>query len=192
MDDKVHIHRGTTEVLVLLSGGIDSTACVCFYKAMGFHVHGLFLDLAQPSAPFEYQAALRISERLGIHTKKIAFTGMPKLTGKIRGRNAALLILALMYFPFQTGIIAIGIHAGTQYEDCSIMFAESMQNVFDLYCNGCVKIGVPFLTWSKADVWRYAKGVGIPLELTYSCEAGTIEPCGRCPSCKDIEALNVC
>lgn len=159
---------------------------------MGFHVNGLFIDFAQPSAPLEYQAALKISDRLAIQLKNIVLQGLPEQKGKIRGRNAALLLLALMHFPFKNGIIATGIHAGTRYEDCSGIFAESMQGIFDLYCDGCVKIGTPFLAWSKIDIWNYAKRVRMPLELTYSCEVGTTEPCGYCPSCKEIEALNAC
>ena len=179
-----------TDVLVLLSGGVDSSACASFYKNLGFRVEGLFIDFAQLPAQLEYRAALRVSEQLGIALKRISLTGMPGLTGKIRGRNAVMLTLALMFFPAKSGIIATGIHSGTPYEDCSEIFAESMQTVFDLYCNGCIKLGTPFLTWTKADIWNYAKGAGVPLHLTYSCEAGTVEPCGSCPSCKDIEALN--
>lgn len=179
-----------TDVLVLLSGGIDSSACAYFYKIMGFHVQALFIDFAQPSAQLEHRAVLRISKQLGIPIKRISLTGMPELIGKIRGRNAAMLAMALMFFPVKSGIIAMGIHAGTPYEDCSEIFAESMQTIFDLYCSGSIKIGTPFLTWSKADIWNYAKEAGVPLHLTHSCEAGTVEPCGRCPSCKDVEALN--
>lgn len=192
MADRAHLNSDPTDVLVLLSGGIDSSACVHFYKMMGFNVHALFVDFAQPAALCEYQAALKISDRLGVQLAKIELSGMPALRGKIRGRNAALLVLALMYFPFQRGIIATGIHAGTPYEDCSEIFTEMMQNLFDLYCSGLVKIGTPFLTWSKLEIWRYARKSGIPLDLTYSCEVGTIKPCGLCPSCKDIEALNDC
>jgi 7-cyano-7-deazaguanine synthase len=178
-------------VLVLLSGGIDSSACVHFYKSMGFHVDGIFIDFGQKAAFRESEAAKNISRASGIRLLQLHVSGLPELSGKIRGRNAALIALGLMAFPGESGIIGIGIHSGTRYEDCSPVFVESIQNIVDLYSNGCIRIGAPFLSWNKTAIWDYAQKKGMPMSLTYSCEMGTPAPCGHCPSCKDIEALNV-
>ena len=36
------------ETFVLLSSGIDSAACVAFYRQLGHSVSGLFVDYCQP------------------------------------------------------------------------------------------------------------------------------------------------
>jgi 7-cyano-7-deazaguanine synthase len=66
-----------------------------------------------------------------------------------------------------------------------------MQSSFDLYTDGCIRIGVPFIKWNKRMIWDYCKTKKIPLEITYSCELGQDQPCGQCLSCKDLEALHV-
>jgi len=178
--------------LVLTSGGIDSSACVDYYINGGFSVAGLFIDYGQISAPKEESAAMNISKYYNIPLQKIKLTGFRKWSdGYIPGRNAFLLHGALMAFKHDTGIISIGIHTGTNYNDCSESFIETMQSSFDLYTDGCIRIGVPFIKWNKRMIWDYCKTKKIPLEITYSCELGQDQPCGQCLSCKDLEALRV-
>ena len=64
--------------------------------------------------------------------------------------------------------------------------------IIDVYTDGEVKIDAPFLTWEKPAIYTYCIDKGIPIKLTYSCEAGTSPPCGKCTSCRDREALDVC
>ena len=103
----------------------------------------------------------------------------------IPGRNAFLLSAALLERPESATAIALGIHSGTDYADCSPEFVKSMQAVYDLYCDGQVVIACPFIDWTKAEVLSYAESMGVPLALTYSCENGSNPPCGRCRSCQD-------
>ena len=53
-------------VIVLLSGGIDSMACVEFYLKQGYSVEGLFFDYGQPALKAESVAANRIATHYGI------------------------------------------------------------------------------------------------------------------------------
>jgi len=178
-------------VLVLLSGGIDSTATVHFYKTQGNSVSGLFIDFGQISGKREEAASEFIADFFKIKLHKVKCSGInSKKSGYISGRNAFLLHTALMNFPFKKGIIAIGIHSGTNYIDCSNSFAIMMQQSFDLYTDGQVNIGTPFINWKKNEIYYYSQKNGIPLHLTYSCELGKKQPCGECISCKDLEALN--
>lgn len=177
--------------LVLLSGGVDSACCAHFYLSAGYAVSGLFVDLGQASRIHEAKAAAAIAQALGIPLAAITIAGLTPSRGKIQGRNAALLVLGLMHFRQPCGVIATGIHAGTAYEDCSPQFVSEMQRIADLYTDGQVRVGAPFLQWTKQAVMQYARAVALPLHLTRSCESGTEVPCGLCLSCKDIEALNV-
>lgn len=175
---------------VLLSGGIDSSACVAFYLEQGFSVAGIFFDYGQIAMPREVRAAEAIAKHYCIPLTKLTWMGtQEKTSGLIRGRNALLLVGALMELPEDHGILSIGIHAGTSYQDCKGPFARKMQSLFDTYTRGRLQLGTPFLKWTKRDIWRYSRSKGVPLDLTYSCERGENQPCGLCLSCQDLEFL---
>ncbi len=176
--------------VVLLSGGIDSTSCLHFYWSRGFQVEGLFIDYGQPAAIKEAEAAHRVSEFLSLPLRQMRFSGTEIQTlNEIPGRNALFLFAALMSFSASNGIIALGIHAGTSYFDCSQDFTQLAQRLVDGYVNGKIQLGVPFLKWSKLDVWHYLQQIELPTGLTYSCELGLEQPCGKCHSCRDLEVL---
>lgn len=178
------------KVRVLLSGGIDSSACVAFYLEQGFSVNGIFVDYGQIAAPREIEAARAIARHYNIPFSRLTWSGLhKKKAGFIRGRNAFLLVAALMELPEDAGILALGIHLGTEYLDCTPPFVRNMQSIFDTYTGGMIQIGAPFLEWTKSDIWMYCKSQGVPLEITYSCERGTDQPCGICLSCRDLEVL---
>jgi 7-cyano-7-deazaguanine synthase len=44
------------KAFILLSGGIDSMACVNFYKALNYEVECIFCDYGQPASISEKQA----------------------------------------------------------------------------------------------------------------------------------------
>ena len=50
----------TKKVLVLHSGGIDSTGCISYYLKNGFEVKTLFVNYGQKSAPNELQSVLKV------------------------------------------------------------------------------------------------------------------------------------
>jgi len=177
-------------VLVLFSGGLDSTTCIAHYLNQKLSVKALFIDYGQLAATQEYIAASIISKYYGISLNTIKCSGFNKFGGGvILGRNAFLLFTALMKSEFKNGIIAIGIHSGTAYVDCSASFVKYSQSLFDLYTDGKYIIGTPFVDWNKHDIFKYANHLKIPLEMTYSCELGNKQPCGHCLSCKDLEVL---
>lgn len=186
-------YQQTTEqstALVLLSGGADSSACLTFLKEQGAHLHSLFIDYGQPSAKEERSAAFAISDYYEVPLTAIEVTGFKRWdAGYVNGRNAFLLHTALMAADFSRGLIGIGIHAGTSYADCTEYFIRQMQASFDVYMDGRVQVYAPFLGWTKKEVWEYSRGVGMPLELTYSCETGGVPSCRRCRSCIDRESL---
>lgn len=179
------------EAAVLLSGGIDSTACLVFYGELGFSLRGIFIDYGQLASAREARAAKSIAEYYDVHLSKLSWSGIsPKSDGPIQGRNAFLLLGALLELTDYTGILALGIHAGTTYLDCAPGFVEDMQGLFDLYTQGRVQLGTPFLKWPKTAIWDFCRTRKVPLDLTYSCECGIDQPCGRCRSCLDLEVLH--
>lgn len=155
-------------VCVLLSGGIDSLSCVGYYISRGYDVHALFIDYGQPNADEEEAAATAISKHYGIELRQVRVTGPEVSAGYIPARNAVLLALALMSASVDTGLLAIGIHAGTPYIDCSPLFVRSMQRIIDLYTDGCLRIDAPFMSWTKSEICDYAQNQGIPIHLAFS------------------------
>ncbi len=151
---------------------------------------GIFVDYGQIAMPREVRAAEAVAKHYRIPLTKLKWMGVQqKTSGLILGRNAFLLMGALIELPEDQGILSIGIHAGTRYQDCKGLFVRKMQSLFDTYTKGKVQIGAPFLKWTKGDIWQYSKSRGVPLDLTYSCERGENQPCGICLSCQDLERL---
>jgi 7-cyano-7-deazaguanine synthase len=179
------------EAWVLLSGGIDSATCVAFYLEHGFFVQSIFIDYGQIAAEREARAARILAQHYQVPHYQLTWSGMQrKSAGLVCGRNAFLLFAAMMEVPENATILAIGIHSGTSYPDCTPRFVNKMQALFDMYSDGTMQIGTPFLKWTKQDIWKFATSHGVPLNLTYSCERGLDQPCGKCLSCRDLEALD--
>ena len=156
------------KVLVLLSGGIDSTACVEYYISKNYHVSAIFIDYGQIDSEKELAAAKAISAHYSIPLKEITIKDTDVSKGYIPGRNAMLLCIGLLTFNYKTGIVALGIHSGTSYSDCSPHFKNLMQQIYELYEDGRIRIDAPFLQWQKSEIWDYAKMKKVPLHLTHS------------------------
>lgn len=176
-----------TRTLVLVSGGLDSTAATALLMRRS-PPELLFIDFGQLSRIREWEAAQRIAERYALQIERLdlgcPFGGRDDLPG----RNGWLVMSALLAkWPF-VGTIVLGIHAGSRYPDCSPTFISGMQSALDLYTRGTVRVLAPFLEWTKGEIVAFAEASGVPVHLTYSCELGRDQPCGQCLSCGDVEA----
>jgi len=177
--------------IVLFSGGIDSGACAHYLAREKHEVHPLFVDYGQRAATPEAAAANKLSCALGLklHSLNIS-TGRSFGAGEIRGRNAFLVFSAILSPLYnEPCTIALGIHSGTPYYDCTVAFLDSVDRLVTEQSDGRARVIAPFLTWSKRNIFEYFKESELPLELTYSCEAGETPPCGECLSCRDRRAL---
>jgi 7-cyano-7-deazaguanine synthase len=182
---------GSVTTCVLLSGGLDSAACLHYYLALERPVRALFVDYDQAAVHAERGSARAVARFYGAALGEITVSG-PKTfsAGEIVGRNAFLVMTAAMHHPTRSGVIALGIHAGTGYYDCSPDFLSLVNRILDGYSDGRVRCDAPFIGWDKLAIWRYCQKCAVPVELTYSCEAGQTPPCGRCLSCLDRRQLH--
>lgn len=178
--------------LVLVSGGVDSTACIHHYLSNGYDVKGFFVNFGQPSCAQEFESVKKITSYYDV---EFSFSEcnfpLDFNCGEIVGRNGFLVLTALVSNPDISGLLSLGIHSGLPYYDCTPAFVNDMNRVVEAYTNGRCKLDTPFLNWSKYQIYDYCKREDVPLSLTYSCESGGIEPCGRCLSCLDRGCLNV-
>jgi 7-cyano-7-deazaguanine synthase len=175
---------------VLMSGGIDSAACAHFLAQQGCAVNAVFINHGQAAAAAEERAVTQIAAHLDVPLLQYSVSGSaPFATGELVGRNAFLVFAALFLTRARPGLLAMGLHAGTPYYDCSEAFAKDIGKLVAAHTDGKVSFVVPFLTWNKTEVHEYFVTTGIDISLTYSCEAGTEPPCGQCASCNDRKAL---
>ena len=186
------MNRTKTHCLLLLSGGIDSAACLNYYWSLNIDVKPIFVNYGQAAAKEEIRSAKAISNFFGFNLED--YSCDIKATfyqGEIKGRNAFLILIALLTHPEYAGIISLGIHSGTTYYDCSPSFVKDMNKLLGQYTSGQVKLDTPWLNWNKKMIIDYCRSSKIPVNLTYSCENGTVPPCGKCNSCLDRIALHV-
>ncbi len=178
-----------TENLVLLSGGIDSATLLADGAARGDTLRALFVDYGQAPASRERTCSEAIADNFGIQWSALAITGLEIPDGEISGRNALLAHLALTELGSGRGAcIYLGIHAGTPYRDCTPEFVEETQRSLDFQSGGAARLVAPFVNWPKQMLIDHALELGVPLELTHSCER-SLDPCEECPSCIDRRGI---
>jgi 7-cyano-7-deazaguanine synthase len=144
----------------------------------------LFVDYGQAAATAEDRASAAIANHYHVDRRVLRVAGISFGSGEIRGRNSFLVSAALLTFPSESGSIVLGIHAGAGYRDCDPDFLAVTQQSLDFHTGGTVALVAPFIEAGKANLFAIAEDLGVPVELTFSCEAGP-EPCGECLSCRD-------
>ena len=172
-------------VKLLLGGGIDSAALIPFYQNRGVALRAVHFNYGQPSAVAERRAARAICRhyKVPLVTHKLGIS-LACESGEYRGRNALLLMAAAGSEPSPSSV-AIGIHAGAPYYDCSEAFLREINRLFDGYFGGTLPVEAPFVGFDKEGVCAFAREADVPFDLTFSCERTSGAPCGECLSCRD-------
>jgi 7-cyano-7-deazaguanine synthase len=176
-------------VLLLLSGGIDSSTLLTFYRRRKARLICVHYQYGQPCQESELKAAEDVTH-LSRDDLKVVEMGFPMSVrrNELLGRNA-FFVLAAASLGFSPARIALGIHRGTGYYDCTEEFVNEMQRILDGYHSGTVRLEAPFLGFSKKDIINYGRKNGVPIALTYSCQRKNAPPCGECPPCNDRREL---
>lgn len=178
---------GDPDDLVLFSGGIDSSVVALMLSEQQPEL--LFVDYGQPARRAERKSVRALAEIWGLSLSEVSLVGLETDGGEIPGRNALLIQVALTHRP-ATKRVHIGIHAGTKYRDCSPAFVEVMQTSLDFHADGRLRLSAPLIGFSKDEVVTLGRSLDLPFGVTHSCEAAN-EPCGACPTCRDLKALDV-
>lgn len=105
----------------------------------------------------------------------------------IEGRNITLLSkAAILASKLKIKKIAIGLLRGNPFPDATPMFLTAMSRALTLGLAHDIQVQTPLATWTKADVVREAKRVGMPLDLTISCMSPIGgRHCGTCSKCRE-------
>lgn len=183
------IQVGRTDVTILLSGGIDSAVVAALLTHEGRHASALFIDYGQPAIEAERRSSRAVAEYYQLPCRELAIEGMKiPAVGEIVGRND--LLIAAASAVATSGHVAIGTHAGTGYLDSSPEHASAWQRLLDVQSSGRRRLLAPLIDLTKSEVYSLGEEVGVPFELTHSCER-TPSPCNRCRSCADRLMIHV-
>lgn len=176
--------------LLLAGGGIDSSVCMGIAAEQRIQCRALHIDYGQRAAEREWSAVKAMAVFYGHEPLQITLTGQRKkhLPGEYIGRNCALVHLALMQMHPDETRIYIGIHAGTNFYDCSQRFYSLCSVLVTEETDSRVSLVAPLLNFTKKEIVELARRLRLPFERTYSCQAGMADPCGTCLSCRDREA----
>ena len=173
---------------VLLSGGVDSAVVLSMLSVSRRDVKAIWIDYGQPAAAAEREASKVIASNYGTVWSELVVAGLvPPTAGEFPGRNDVLVALAAAATPGRS--VAIGVHAGTGYVDCSPPWVEVWQELLTVQYRGVVSVLAPLANLTKVEVYALAHHMGIPISLTHSCETSAV-PCGRCSSCADRRLLD--
>lgn len=189
------------KLLVLNSGGYDSTVCLEWALKNNHSATSLFFDYNQHTLEVEskfshFNATIRDIEHMYVRVP--LSWGLPKpdgvnqyvpLRNLIFFSNALSIAEAGEFDGIVAGIIKCP--AGQYYKDTSPKFINWFRKM-------CEDVGIKFITplshMSKEDVYKFGRGVGIDPIDTWSCDSAeklygyNFKRCGKCNDCKHLKS----
>ena len=211
-----HISAATSPpAVVLVSGGLDSATCLAIARAEGYACHALSFAYGQRHEA-ELAAARRVATALGavqhrVMTIDLAAFGGSALTDSsiavpetpsggipvtyVPARNTIFLSMALAWSEvLGAHDVFIGVNAVdySGYPDCRPEFIESFERMANLATRAGVedvkrlRIRVPLIAMSKAEIIQRGRTLGVDYGLTVSCYQADAQgrACGACDSCR--------
>jgi len=178
--------RNKNTILVMLSGGLDSSLVAFRYKKIGWDVSGVYYYYGQPWN-FEVDAASRVADYLDIRLDCVDLPDLPILKKNfVPMRNAFMLSYACAK-AYENGIAHVGIGSNRgEFLDQAGEFIDRFNFMLD-YCfveDYHPIVYAPFCNWSKERLVKYAIREDFPVEITVSCMMTGEKPCGECAICR--------
>ena len=197
----------TAKIVVLHSGGMDSTVCLLMAVNAGHDTLSLGIDYGQRHR-VEMDFAANQCERLGVERRIIGvrWTKPTRPIPTCRTVEEMPLTVSPAFLPARNviflslaageaaGVGASEIWAGfnavdySGYPDCTPEFVRSYQQMLSVAVPNDLTVTAPLISWSKADIAQKAAELGLGPDDTWSCyrptqDQGTAVPCGSCDAC---------
>ena len=201
-------------IVILLSGGLDSSTVTGIAKKSNAKIFGLSFDYGQRHKK-ELDSAKTIAKHFEIEELKIvkldlSLWGGSSLTDKqkkiplsgikkdiipntyVPGRNTIFIAVALSYAEaINADLIGLGVNAldYSGYPDCRPDYIQKFQELAILANkrgreDNPINLWSPLINLNKEDIFQLAFDNNVPLEKTWSCYSGDLVPCGKCDSCR--------
>jgi len=196
------------KIVLIYSGGLDSTVLLYSYLAQEAEVKALSINYGQRHQK-ELRAAGRICRDNGVPFSIVDIGAVgallqSSLTDRkidvpdghyaeesmkqtvVPNRNMIMLSLAIGHAcSLKYDAVAYAAHAGdhTIYPDCRPAFVDAMAEAARLCDWHPVEIARPFITKTKADIAALGHALDVPFADTWSCYKGGERHCGTCGTC---------
>ena len=205
-------------VVILSSGGLDSSTVAAIAKQSGAKIFGLSFDYGQKHKR-ELEAAKKIAKYFSFEDFKIvrldlSLWGGSSLTDPkkeipkgglnkkiipntyVPGRNTIFISVALSYAEaINAELVGLGVNAldYSGYPDCRPDYILKFQELAKLSNkrgreNKPIKIWTPLIDLNKEEIIQLAFENNLNIEDTWSCYSGGAEPCKKCDSCRIRES----
>lgn len=176
----------SADVLVLLSGGVDSSVVLAMFR--GFKRDAIFFDYDQPHK-IEVQSAIKQAELENVPLSIHKLPSIRKANDVVFcGRNAMMLSYAFSIAQANNILkVAIGANKSDhdRFPDCRPDFLSAMACVGRAYG---VELLHPLSDKSKSEVMEIAKELNVDLENTWTCYTpDNGKQCGKCYSCLGLK-----
>ena len=193
--------------IIILSGGMDSVTLL--YDQKDYIALAVTFDYGSNHNKREAELAAYHCKQLGIEHLIIPLDFMGKYfkssllegadaipEGHYEDENMKSTVV-----PFRNGImlaIACGLaesrgltkvlianHAGDHaiYPDCRATFIDAMNQAMAYGTYEHINVFAPYTSYSKTDIAKIGKKIGIDYSKTYSCYKGGEKHCGKCGTC---------
>lgn len=190
-------------IVILVSGGLDSTLMSLLAYEEGIGLYPLFVDYGQLSAVKEWAACQVQHKRHGLPKVtrmdvsgfgKVVPSGITNSAMRINedaflpGRNLLLVLCGAAHaYRLHAESVAIGLLDPEDhlFPDQTREFLTQSESMIEAAMGKRISIIAPLIEFTKGDVMKFAAARG--LQNTYSCHAGGDTPCGRCVACLEIK-----
>jgi len=207
----MNIEKHKEKVLVVYSGGLDSTVLLYSFLDNFENVTALNFTYGSKHNPRENEAAERITENLKVPLirmdissifKGFKSTLIDKCTNIPEGhykeetmkstivpfRNGILLSIATSIAENEgIRVVSYGAHAGDHYiyPDCTPEFMQTMSLALMAGTENRIILSAPFSSVTKDKIVKHGQELNVPFEETWTCYNGGSVHCGVCGACNE-------
>lgn len=203
------------DVVLILSGGMDSTTLLYDLIDQGKTVHAISFNYGQKHSK-ELKCASETCQKLKVDHKIIDISGLSKILKSslttpdietpnghysdetmaitvVPGRNTIFLSIAAGYAAsIGADSLYLGTHSGDHaiYPDCRPEYTEAMKEVLRLFDDNVVDLRAPYMNIDKGGIVTRGIELGVDYSLTRTCYKTGDKACGKCGSCTErLEAF---